>query len=112
MSMSIRGRIKSLGGLRASFYYFLGTGAAALGLYRRYKQVDWSRVERLVFVCSGNICRSPYAAEYARSLGIPIASFGVDTRGNDTANDVASKVAAARGVDLSNHRSRSKDKFA
>jgi len=31
------------------------------GGYRRFKQIRWESVKRVVFVCHGNICRSPYA---------------------------------------------------
>lgn len=74
-----------------------------IGGYRRYRELDWGAVSRLVFVCSGNICRSPYAAEQARAQGFAVASFGIDAAGDKPANDMASAVARARGVDLSTH---------
>lgn len=74
-----------------------------IGGYRRYRDLDWGAVRRLVFVCSGNICRSPYAAERARAHGFAVASFGIDAAGGKPANDMASVAARARGVDLSTH---------
>ncbi len=75
-----------------------------LGRYRKYRQVDWSSVERLVFVCKGNICRSAYGEEIARSLGIETVSCGLDTVDGEQANEMARKVSAERGVNLSEHK--------
>ena len=75
-----------------------------MGGYRRYRKVDWVSVERLVFVCKGNICRSAYAEAVARSLGIDAISCGVNTRLNFPANDDAVQAARVKGIDLSEHR--------
>lgn len=77
-----------------------------LGSYRQAAAVDWGSVERLVFVCKGNVCRSPYAHAKAAALGLRAESFGMDTSGNVPANPVAIRAAARRDVDLSRHRSR------
>ena len=53
---------------------------------------------RLVFVCSGNICRSPFAAEYARALGLPSASFGLHADDGAAANPQALAAARRRGI--------------
>jgi protein-tyrosine phosphatase len=74
------------------------------GDYRSYRPVDWESVERLVFVCKGNICRSAYAEAVARSLGVDSASCGVDTRAGYPADEVAIRTAAEKGVDLEKHR--------
>lgn len=74
------------------------------GGYRRYRQVDWASVERLVFVCKGNICRSAYAEAVAKSLGVDSVSCGVDTRTGFPANEGAIREAKAKGIDLSEHR--------
>jgi protein-tyrosine phosphatase len=68
--------------------------------------------KRIVIVCYGNICRSPYAAAYLRRKleligvhGIEVESagfIGPDRR----ANNQAASIALERGLDLSNHRSR------
>jgi protein-tyrosine phosphatase len=72
---------------------------------RRYREIDWRRVERLVFVCTGNICRSPYAEALARRAGFPTASVAL--RGGTGAPAYGAALAAARaaGVDLAAHRS-------
>lgn len=75
-----------------------------VGGYRNYKQVDWQSVERLIFVCRGNICRSAYAEAVAKSLGIDSISCGIDTRKNFPANDDAILAAEARGINLREHR--------
>jgi len=74
------------------------------GSYRSYRQVDWGSVERLVFVCKGNICRSAYAEVIARSLGLYSVSCGVDTQSGLPANEDAIRIAGERSVDLGQHR--------
>lgn len=63
---------------------------------------------RVLFVCTGNICRSPFAEAYARSfrLDIEAASAGTFAFPNRPATTEA--IAAGRdfGVDLSDHRSQ------
>jgi len=75
-----------------------------LGGYQAYQQVDWDSVERLVFVCKGNICRSAYAEAVSRSLGLNAVSCGLQTIVAAPANEDAVKVARARGVDLEEHK--------
>lgn len=79
---------------------------------RRYAQIDWARVERLVFVCTGNICRSPYAEALARRAGFPAASIAL--RGSSGAPAYPQAVAAAgeAGVDLARHRATAVDDAA
>lgn len=75
-----------------------------LGGYRSYRQVDWQSIERLVFVCKGNICRSAYAEAVARSLGVKSVSCGIDTRNNAPADDDAIRMAEKKGIALSEHK--------
>lgn len=75
-----------------------------LGGYRSYQQIDWQSVERLVFVCKGNICRSAYAEAVARSLGAESASCGIDTRNGLPADDDAIRMAEKKGVILMEHK--------
>ncbi len=74
-----------------------------LGQYNHLKQVQWADIDRLVFVCKGNICRSAYAEAVAKGLGLDSASCGVDTSSGMPANQDAVRVAALRGYDLSHH---------
>lgn len=75
-----------------------------LGSYRDYRQVDWASVERLVFVCKGNICRSAYAEAVARSLGVESISCGIDTIQGAAADGQAIRTAALKGIDLRTHK--------
>jgi protein-tyrosine phosphatase len=77
----------------------------ALGIYRKLYEIDWTAVARLVFVCTGNICRSPYAGARARALGVPAVSLGLQAAEGAPVDPVASRNALLRGLDLSGHRS-------
>jgi len=76
----------------------------ALGALRRRR-----RPARLLAVCHGNICRSPFAAAL---LGHALAPFAIEVESagfigpNRHAPREAVTAAARRGVDLSEHRSR------
>ncbi|MCK5665078.1 MAG: hypothetical protein KAI17_16425 [Thiotrichaceae bacterium] len=77
-----------------------------LGFYNQYNIVDWSKVSRLVFVCKGNICRSPYAEMRSKQLGINAISIGLLTKEGSSANAGALKNALYRDIDLEAHRAR------
>ena len=77
-----------------------------LGRYNQYHHIDWSSVDRLVFVCKGNICRSVYAEAVARSLGVDAVSCGLDTIENAPANKEAMLSAKALGYDLEGHNTK------
>ncbi|NLH18392.1 MAG: hypothetical protein GX455_17595 [Phycisphaerae bacterium] len=79
---------------------------------------------RILFVCTGNTCRSPLAeilarkwlAKYfqcdldaVRAFGYKISSVGVMALSDLPASIEAVEVARENGLDLSNHRSRSVD---
>lgn len=81
--------------------------------HRRAAAVVRARVHRpgarVLVICHGNICRSPYAAAVIRraleSLGVPVDSAGIIGGGRRIpAHAYAS--ALARGEDLSTHRSQ------
>jgi protein-tyrosine phosphatase len=78
----------------------------ALGRYRAYRRVDWKRVRRLIFVCKGNICRSPYAEVIAKSEGLDAISCGLEAADGAQANPAALEAASRKGRDLSAHKSR------
>ena len=75
-----------------------------LGKYRDCRKIDWESVERLVFVCKGNICRSAYAEAYARSIGVEAISCGLQTIEGAPANAEAIHMAQKMGIDLEAHR--------
>jgi arsenate reductase (thioredoxin) len=61
---------------------------------------------RILFLCTGNSCRSQMAEGWARALkedAIQAYSAGIETRG---LNPNAVKVMAEAGVDISGHRSK------
>ena len=77
-----------------------------LGPYRRYGRVNFDKVERLVFVCQGNVCRSPFGHHLARQLitEVPVCSLGLGTTTGLRANELATTVASEFAVDLTEHR--------
>lgn len=77
-----------------------------LGYYNDYKKIDWANVQRLVFVCQGNICRSPLGAAFAHQQGIPVDSFGLNCQDNFPADSRAIAYAQSMGIDLSRHRTQ------
>ena len=76
------------------------------GRYARLGRIDWGRIERLVFVCQGNICRSAYAEARARAMGVEALSFGLGTQGGDESPPLMRRLAADAGLDLAAHRYR------
>ena len=95
-------------GLFRSLYHSLMDGA---GRYTRHGTVDWGQVERLVFVCQGNICTA-LTRRPAPALGIAAIRSGsaheggtapaVDAPvgGGDGAGLVGPSFAVRRGDDL------------
>jgi protein-tyrosine phosphatase len=80
---------------------------AELYFYNLYRHgnLDLKCAKRLVFVCQGNICRSPYAEKLAQLHGFPTLSFGLDADPGKVADPIAQEVAEERGVSLVAHRS-------
>jgi protein-tyrosine-phosphatase len=67
----------------------------------------------LLFVCSGNTCRSPMAEAFARKIAerrgiqdLNVSSAGTNAYDNVPATDEALLVGMERGLDLTEHRSR------
>ena len=68
---------------------------------------------KVLFVCTGNTCRSPLAEVTARKLAaekglkdVTFASAGTGAYAGAAASDGAMLVALERGLDLSSHQSR------
>jgi protein-tyrosine phosphatase len=80
----------------------------------RYRQpLAGGPVRSLLFLCKGNICRSPYAERAAAKIfstagvaGVEFASAGIDVRTPSPSPENAVAVARTMGVDLDAHRSR------
>ncbi len=68
--------------------------------------------ERVLIVCTGNICRSPLAEAAlaarlrARHVRCGVTSAGIAALVGSPADAVAQELARARGYDLSGHRAR------
>jgi protein-tyrosine phosphatase len=61
-------------------------------------------IQRLVFVCHGNICRSAFADVIARAAGLRVASFGLSTSADMLAHPPAVAAATRLGYDMAAHR--------
>lgn len=73
---------------------------------------------RILFVCTGNTCRSPMAAAIATQLlgqlgwdHVEVGSAGVAALPGEPASDQARSVAARYGASLDTHRARSVEPF-
>ena len=76
-----------------------------------------SPIKNVLFVCTGNICRSPFAEVLLKDLlsergleGIRADSAGVLALPGNSATPLAQQVAAEFGVDLSDHEAKSVSK--
>lgn len=76
---------------------------------RRARRRLPASARRVLFVCKGNICRSVYAqavASRAAPAGWIFLSGGLAATPGTPSPETAVRVARARGVDLSGHRSQ------
>jgi protein-tyrosine phosphatase len=75
-----------------------------IGRLDRWLMPNPRPVDRLVFVCLGNINRSAFAAAVARRAGASVVSIGLSTSTGAPATPAAIAGARRHGVDLSTHR--------
>ena len=90
------------GTYRGLIRLWLTEAERAFGRLNAYQDVDLGRVERMVFVCLGNVCRSPYAELLANEHGLPCASFGLSTTTGAPANPDGIATAKSFGRDQLN----------
>jgi protein-tyrosine phosphatase len=108
-SSQVEGRYGRKQGLLRHYWCWL---LYRLGAHQHYRRINWGQVERLIFVCKGNICRSPYCEARARSLGLQAVSFGLQADRNSPAYPTVVALGRLRGLDLAEHRSRPLDRSA
>jgi len=67
----------------------------------------------IIFICTGNICRSPMAEGILRHRwsaagveGLSVSSMGVHGLDGSPATELARQVCEENGIDISEHRSR------
>jgi protein-tyrosine-phosphatase/predicted ATP-grasp superfamily ATP-dependent carboligase len=68
----------------------------------------WESAAHVLFLCHGNICRSPFAEEIARRFhsGKVFSSAGFHRQAGRSAPETARRVATEVGITLEHHRSR------
>jgi len=89
-------------------------GAARLVYLRPVAKLERSAPERrcsILFLCKGNVCRSPYAeARFRTLLGereeYTVSSAGLETTAGSGAHPGAIAAASLRGIDLEAHTTR------
>lgn len=91
---TIRGLVRAL----------LAQIAFLLGRLKNHTEPNLKDARRLVFVCLGNINRSAFAEQVARSLGVEACSIGLSTTTGANAFHKAIETAPHFGLDLSQHR--------
>lgn len=94
------------GGRRAAYRYYKYRIWELIGGFRQCTNIKWKNVERLVFVCRGNICRSPYAEMRARKFNLNTISAGFHIQEGRGANIAATNNALKRGIMMDKHESR------
>lgn len=68
-------------------------------------------VQRVAFVCKGNICRSPFAEALLahRAPALRVSSYGLEAAADDPAEEAGRMLARSYGLDLDGHRTRRLD---
>lgn len=74
-----------------------------VGVYRRFSGWKPAKNQRVIFICSGNICRSPLAEAYAHSLGRDTKSCGLDCTDGHPADPRAREFARKHDLNLDRH---------
>ncbi len=94
------------GGKKAFLQHSYFSVKTMLGGYATYRHIHWQIISRVIFVCHGNICRSPYAEFKYRELGGHTISAGLKAKAGNPANSCAQVTARSRGIQLATHRSQ------
>lgn len=106
---SLSGRVVSLidvgfATVRGFVRLALGELSYVSGRLQPFVEVQPERVQRLVFVCLGNINRSAFGHVVAAGLGVRVASIGLSTTTGAPAFEKAIANAPVYGYSLAEHR--------
>lgn len=108
LGASLRARAKHL---RARLLRMRWNVALTTGVHRAIVRERFPRhVSRVLVLCKGNICRSPFAAELLkkratdRNIRLDIRSAGLDTTAGHAAYPLAKTASRGYGVDLDHHQ--------
>lgn len=82
----------------------LGEAEYLAGRLNVFLRPDLQQTRRLVYVCLGNINRSPFAENIATSMGLHAISIGLATSTGAPAFDTAVTTARRFDIDLTAHR--------
>jgi protein-tyrosine phosphatase len=105
MSLAVASRLRALHGTHRGWVRTRLTQAAgSLGLLRTHVALGPGRVDRVVFVCLGNINRSAFAQTVARHEGLQAVSVGLATTAGAPATPAACAAAGRLGLSLHAHR--------
>lgn len=96
----------NFGSKKGLMNYLIAQVKLYLGAYGKFQSVDFEKVNRFVFVCHGNICRSAFADVVAHQLGVVSVSCGMHAASSLPADDRAIRYANENGYDLSGHVSK------
>lgn len=100
------------GTLRGWIRHTLASGEYLFGRHSLWVGEPTTSVQRLVFVCLGNINRSAFGAEVAQSLGLNAVSIGLSTSTGAPATPQAQAQALRQGFELHCHRATNISDFA
>ena len=88
-------------------YWYHGLANTIFGAYKKYARMP-AQINRVVFVCRGNICRSSLAEwAFKSKSNLPCVSFGIETVSNGSANTRIAGLAKKYGIDLELHKTTS-----
>ncbi len=108
MPQTINSYIKNEYGSKTGFMHLSVSRTKELfGLWNQYKSINWNKVNTLVFICMGNICRSPLGEGIAKFHGIKTRSYGLTAPNGDPADPRAIEIAKNFDVDLTTHQTTS-----
>ena len=109
MTTMINRRFGTFRGLVRAALAFAELGSGRL---RAFRLRDPAAVNRVVFVCLGNICRSAYAHQIALTEGLNVASLGLSTTTGGSSPAEAVEAAERSQVPMAQHRATDFKDFA